>query len=150
AAFLRVGELLWQVSPQARTAFDAVIAALREGDVAKARVPALRLENVLKPTPLYQQGLTELTTNVQGRPVARFRDEPPPTSFGAPVPVSWVVHPILPQPVPTVATSLAITDFDGDEKPDLATVEKGQLVLRLGAQRTTSTWIFFVTIRRPP
>ncbi|HEV8241525.1 MAG TPA: FG-GAP-like repeat-containing protein [Thermoanaerobaculia bacterium] len=140
AAFLRVGELLWQVSPQARTAFDAVVAALKEGDVAKARVPALRLENVLKPTPLYQQGLTELTTNVQGRPVVRFRDEPPPTSFGAPAPLSWVVHSIAPRRTPEVPAAIAIADFDGDERPDFATVENAELVLRFGAQRSSSAW----------
>ena len=32
-----------------------VLAALESGDVAAARVPALRLENVLKPTPAYQR-----------------------------------------------------------------------------------------------
>jgi len=129
AGVLRVGELLWQASPQARTAFDAVRAALVEGDVAKARVPALRLENVLKATALYQQGLTELTSNVQGRPVTRFGDESPPTSFGAPVPVTFATHALAP-----AAQALAIADFDGDERADLAVVADGKLELRLAAR----------------
>ncbi len=140
AAFLRVGELLWQTGPQARTALDAVTAALKEGEVAKARVPALRLENVLKPTSLYQQGLTELTTNVQGRPVTRFRDEPPPQAFGAPVAVSWDAHSFSPTPKLPGAMAVAIADFDGDERADLATVQDAELLLRRGAQRSTVDW----------
>ena len=140
AAFLRVGELLWQTGPQARTALDAVVAALKEGEVAKARVPALRLENVLKPTSLYQQGLTELTTNVQGRPVTRFRDEPPTTAFGAPVAVSWDVHSFSPKPSLPGATAVAIADFDGDERPDLAMVVDAELLLRRSAHRSTVDW----------
>jgi tetratricopeptide (TPR) repeat protein len=139
-AFLRVGELLWQVGPQARTALDAVLAALEEGEVGKARVPALRLENVLKPTALYQRGLSELTTNVQGRPVLRFRDEPPPTAFGAPVPISWHAHAFPPAASRPGATALAIADFDGDERADLAIVEGGELLLRRGAQRSAADW----------
>ncbi|HEV8630709.1 MAG TPA: FG-GAP-like repeat-containing protein, partial [Thermoanaerobaculia bacterium] len=128
AAFLRLRELLWQVPPQARAALDPVIAALESGDVARARVPALRLENVLKPTALYQQGLRELSTGLQARPVTRFRDEPPPTTFGAPVPVTWAAHALGP-----AAAAVAVADFDGDERPDLAVVVAGRLELRLAA-----------------
>lgn len=140
AAMLRVGELLWQSSPQARAALEAVLTALKEGEVAKARVPALRLENVLKPTPLYQQGLGELTTNIQGRAVTRFRDEPPPAAFGAPVPISWVVHPLAAKDPGAVVTALVVADLDGDERADLATVEDERLTLRLGTQRSAAGW----------
>ncbi len=135
AAVLRLGELLWQTSPQARTALDSVRTALADGEVGKARVPALRLENVLKPTPLYQQGLTELTSTVQGRPVRRFRDEPPPQSFGAPLAVTWTVHTLAP-----AAAAAAVTDFDGDERPDLAAVIGGRLELWRGAVRSAAEW----------
>jgi hypothetical protein len=45
-----------------------------------ARVPAARLENVLRVTPLYQQSLAELSPGIQGEPVERFAAEPPPSS----------------------------------------------------------------------
>ena len=46
-----------------------------------------RLENVLKVSPMYQGSLRELSRGIQGVPVARFRDEPPPADFGPPLPV---------------------------------------------------------------
>ncbi|HEX9943742.1 MAG TPA: tetratricopeptide repeat protein, partial [Thermoanaerobaculia bacterium] len=52
-AFLRVRELAGTASPAASAALGPVMAALESGDVAAARVPAIRLENVLKPTAPY-------------------------------------------------------------------------------------------------
>src|SRR5438093_298837 len=55
-AFLRVRELIESApSPAATTVLGQVLTALEGNDLAAARVPAIRLENVLKPTPAYQQ-----------------------------------------------------------------------------------------------
>jgi tetratricopeptide (TPR) repeat protein len=50
AAFLRVGELLWQAPDGSERLHEAVVDALEGGDLAAARLPAQRLENVLKIT----------------------------------------------------------------------------------------------------
>ena len=78
-AFLRVRELIESApSPAAATVLGQVLTALEGNDLAAARVPAIRLENVLKPTPAYQQGLRELAPGILGNPVERFATEPPP------------------------------------------------------------------------
>ena len=128
AAFQRVGELLWQAPPAAATALEAVLAPLRGNEVAAARVPAVRLENVLKGAPLYQQGLTELTPGVLGRPLTRFRDEPAPAAFGDPLDVQWVVRPLGP-----AARAVAVADLDGDDRPDLVALAGERLETRLAA-----------------
>ncbi|HEY4593795.1 MAG TPA: FG-GAP-like repeat-containing protein, partial [Thermoanaerobaculia bacterium] len=127
-AFLRVRELVG-ISPPATAAAVAstlapVLTALESGDVATARVPAIRLENVLKPTPAYQAGLHELTTGLLGNPVERFVNEPLPSTFGDPVPVRFRAAPLAKGPVAWHA--LATGDFDGDNKPDLAWIEEGE------------------------
>lgn len=133
--FLRVRELLGPAPPPAAAATLApVLAALESGDVSTARVPAIRLENVLKPTPAYQQGLHELTTGLLGNPVERFVNEPPPSAFGDPVPVLFRAAPLAKGPV--AGRALAAGDFDGDGKPDLAWIEAGEkprLLLLKGA-----------------
>src|SRR4051794_14227308 len=128
AAFLRVRELVG-ISPPATAAAVAstlapVLTALESGDVATARVPAIRLENVLKPTPAYQAGLHELTTGLLGNPVERFVNEPPPSTFGDPVPVRFRAAPLAKGPV--AGRALTAGDFDGDNKLDLAWIEAGE------------------------
>ena len=71
-AYLRIRELAWQALPSAQEAVASVIDALEAGDVEAARRPAILLQNVLLVTPMFQGGLKELTTGVQGVPVARF------------------------------------------------------------------------------
>src|SRR4029077_9556755 len=50
-AFLRIRELIEPDAGPAAMVLGQALAALESGDVAAARVPAIRLENVLKPTP---------------------------------------------------------------------------------------------------
>jgi tetratricopeptide (TPR) repeat protein len=119
-AFLRVRELLDPAPPVQATALAAVLAALESGDVAAGRLPALRLENALKPTLMYQRDLKELSPNVLGLPVERFAAEPPPASWGDPVAVRFPAS--LLAAGATVGRALAVGDFDGDERPDLVRV----------------------------
>jgi len=134
-AYLRVRELLEPASPVQAGALAAVLAALESGDVASGRLPALRLENALKPTPTYQRDLKELAPNVQGFPVERFVAEPPPASWGDPVPVRFPAT--LLAGGATVGQALAVGDFDGDERPDVVRVAAGsppRLEVRLAAK----------------
>lgn len=124
-AFLRVRELLGGTPPPAAAAtLGPVLQALESADVAAARVPAIRLENVLKATPAYQQGLRELTPGILGIPVERFVAEPPPASFGDSMPVRFRAALLAKEPV--AGRALATGDFDADGKPDLAWVEAGE------------------------
>lgn len=121
-AFLRVRELLDPVPPVPAAALAAVLAALETGDVGSGRLPGLRLENALKPTPIYQRDLKELSPNVLGLPVERFAAEAPPASWGEPVPVRFPAT--LLAAGPTVGQALAVGDFDGDERPDVVRVAR--------------------------
>ncbi|HVS02330.1 MAG TPA: FG-GAP-like repeat-containing protein [Thermoanaerobaculia bacterium] len=133
-AFLRLGELLWQAPPIATTAFEQVETALAGGDLAAARVPAVRLENVLKVSPMYQQSLRELQMGIQGVPVTRFQGEPRPAAFGKPLQVSWVARPLA----AAAGRAVVAADFDGDQRPDLAWItgsgDDARLELRLASQ----------------
>ncbi|HKI00663.1 MAG TPA: FG-GAP-like repeat-containing protein [Thermoanaerobaculia bacterium] len=121
-AFLRVRELAGSASPAATAALGPVMTALESGEVAAARVPAIRLENVLKPTAPYQQSLKELSPGILGLPVERFATEPPPSSFGDPVPVRFQAASLAGGP----AAGLAVGDFDGDEKADVVWLKGGE------------------------
>jgi Tfp pilus assembly protein PilF len=124
-AFLRVRELVGPSPPPAvASTLAPVLAALESADVSTARVPAIRLENVLKPTPAYQAGLHELTTGLLGNPIERFASEPPSSTFGDPVPVRFRAAPLAKGPV--AGRALTAGDFDGDGKVDLAWIESGE------------------------
>lgn len=137
-AFLRVRELLWQAPEAATATLNQVLEALEKGEVPAARGPAARLENVLKPTPPYQQSLSELFPGVQALPVERFAQEPPPAEFGEPVPVRFRAVPLAGNA--TSGGALAAGDFDGDERPDLARVPAGGASPRLEIRRASSGW----------
>src|SRR5436305_1884914 len=113
ASYLRVREVLWQPPPAAGPALSDVLAALEKNDLAAARVPALRLENVLKATSMYQGSQHELTRGIQGVPVTRFRDEPPPADWGPPT--AGTPRPTrLDAPPGPPEAALTAADFDGD------------------------------------
>jgi len=123
-AFLRVAQLLWQVDPVAARALRMVNDALRQDDLESARVPAVRLENVLKISPMFRESLRELRTGIQGIPIKRFEDEPEPTAFGDPIEITFAASELDPRP--TAGRALATGDFDGDEKPDVARIRAGE------------------------
>ncbi len=128
-AFLRVRELSWQAPPITERVLEPLIEALEAGDLEKARVPALRLENVLKVTPMFQQGLRELTLGIQGVPVTRFVDEPERKAFGDPVPVTFHGSTI---DEAAATAGPVVADLDGDETPDVAWLVAGGLRVALG------------------
>ncbi len=137
AAFLRLRELSWQAPEVAEQLLAQILGALEAGDLEAARVPALRLENVLKVTSMYRESLRELATGIQGVPVTRFAGEPPPASFGDPVPVSYRGTAL--STAPTAGRALALGDFDGDRRPDLARVVAGAEP-RLEVRRAVGDW----------
>ncbi|HWM92178.1 MAG TPA: FG-GAP-like repeat-containing protein [Thermoanaerobaculia bacterium] len=123
-AVLRVREILGQAPPPAAASLDQLVKALEANDLAAARIPAVRLENVLKVTQLYQQSLSELSPGIQGLPVERFAGEPPPSSFGDPVPVKLRATRLAEGA--TAGRALAVGDFNGDGKMDVARVKGGE------------------------
>ena len=120
AAFLRVEQLLWQVQPIAHRALGMVTEALEGDDVAAARVPATRLENVLKVSAMYRESLRELKTGIQGIPIKHFLDEPEIDAFGDPLAIDLAGSRLDARP--TAGRALAVGNFDGDDKPDLARI----------------------------
>jgi tetratricopeptide (TPR) repeat protein len=135
-AFLRVKEILWQAPPSAVASLDQLLEALEENNLEAARIPAVRLENVLKVSPLYQQSLRELSLGIQGIPVEGFAGEPPATSFGDPLPVRFRGAPMA----EGATVALAAGDFDNDGKTDIARIvsrERPHLELRRGGPQAT-------------
>lgn len=135
AVFLRVEQLLWQVDPIATRALGMVTDALAGDDLSAARVPATRLENVLKVSAMYRESLRELKTGIQGIPIRHFLDEPAIDAFGEPLDVTLAGTRLDERP--TAGRALAVGNFDADGKPDLARIRAqeggGVLEIRLAA-----------------
>jgi tetratricopeptide (TPR) repeat protein len=132
AAFLRIRELIWQAPQAAQDLLGQIVAALEAGDVAGARVPALRLENVLKVTPMFRGSQLELDVGIQGDPLFRFRDEGGAASFGEPLQVTFASERLSDRPA---HPGVAVGDFNGDGKTDYAWLARGaaaSLRVRLG------------------
>jgi tetratricopeptide (TPR) repeat protein len=119
-SFLRIRELLWQAPPAAETLVTQILDALEANDLAAARVPGLRLENVLKITAMYREGLRELTMGIQGMPLELFRDEPAATALGRPAEVRFRGQALTGKPGGGLA--VVVADLDGDQKSDVAWV----------------------------
>ena len=123
AAFLRVRELIWQAPDAAQQLLEQIIGALEAGDVAAARVPALRLENVLKITPMFRGSQLELDVGIQGDPIFGFASQAGAESFGEPLLVSFQGGDISTEPA---HPGLATGDFNGDGRTDYAWLERGE------------------------
>ncbi|MEM8963868.1 MAG: tetratricopeptide repeat protein, partial [Acidobacteriota bacterium] len=139
--FNRIQELLWQAPPLAARAFDMVETALEGEDVSEVRVPALRLENVLKVTPMFRENLRELRTGIQGLPIERFRDEPQPTAFGEPLDIRFTTTSLDSTPL----LAVAVGDLDADGTSDVVTASSDKLTIRLA----TDTWQATTTLPLP-
>lgn len=128
--FLRVQELLWQAPPIAERALGMVTDALKGDDLSAARVPAVRLENVLKVSPMFRESLRELKTGIQGIPLRDLVGEPEPTSFGEPLDLRFAATVLDTRA--TAGRALATGDFDDDGRADLARIRAdGKLEIRL-------------------
>ncbi|HEX9638564.1 MAG TPA: FG-GAP-like repeat-containing protein [Acidobacteriota bacterium] len=68
ALYQAVREIVWDADQRLRGFLDQVIT---EGDAAAPRAAAF-VENLLKASPRYQQGIAELQTNIIGLPVLEF------------------------------------------------------------------------------
>lgn len=118
-AYLRLRELAWQGPAAIDQTLSEVLEALEKDQLEEARIPAQRLENVLKITPMFQQSQRELTLGIQGVPVLRFEGEPPPKDFGPPAEVTFRARKESREPSPdTGPDALAAADLDGDGRPD--------------------------------
>jgi hypothetical protein len=117
SAFLRVRELIWQAPDAAQQLLGQIIAALESGDTAAARVPALRLENVLKITPMFRGSQLELDVGIQGNPLFRFRGESGAVSFGDPLEIEFRGKQLSDR---AGHGAIAVGDFNGDGKSDVA------------------------------
>jgi hypothetical protein len=113
-----------------------VLEALESGEPGAARTPAQRLANVLVVTPMYQQGLRELAIGIQGVPVERFDDEAEPSDFGEGVEVLLAHAPIAESAL--AGRALAVGDFDGDRRADVAWIGDGLLRLLLSGRGAIS------------
>ncbi|MEM7349921.1 MAG: tetratricopeptide repeat protein, partial [Acidobacteriota bacterium] len=135
AVYLRVGQLLWQVEEIATRALGMVTTALEGDDLSAARVPAQRLENVLKVSAMYRESLRELKTGIQGIPIHHFVDEAPTETFGEPLDIELAGTALDSRA--TAGRALAVGNFDADGKPDLARIREdeagGVLEIRLAA-----------------
>jgi Tfp pilus assembly protein PilF len=135
--FLRVKEVIWQAPPAASTLLEQIFAALETGDFEAARVPSLRLENVVKISPMFKEGLRELSPGIQGVPLTHFRDEPATDAFGEPIAVRFSTTAI--SETGTTPGGLALGDFDGDQQTDwarLASTDPVTLEIWLSADRS--------------
>lgn len=129
-AYLRIRELIWQAPPGADRLVDTVLDKLAENDFEGARVPSLRLENVLKVTAMYRESLRELQTGIQGIPLKALRDEPPVATFGSPAEVTFAAGALAEATAESgPARDLALANLAGDERPEVVRLAGGAVSL---------------------
>ena len=131
-SFLRVRELVWRTPGLPQQQVALVLEALERNDLEAAGRPAFIVENVLKQEAMFQNSLRELTTGIQGVPVARFVDEPEQRTFGAASAIRFRGSTL--DPTAGSGRALVVADLDGDSRPDIARVSTGDrsvLELRL-------------------
>jgi tetratricopeptide (TPR) repeat protein len=120
AVYLRIRELIWQAPHGADRLLGQILDGLEEGETESLRSSALRLENVLKITPMYKEGLRELSSGIQGIPLERFRNEPDTTSWGPTNRISFVPRQLAREG--NVGAALAFGDLDGDENAEISRI----------------------------
>jgi tetratricopeptide (TPR) repeat protein len=123
AVYLRVNELIWQAPRGADTLLERILDGLEAGELESLRSSALRLENVLKITPMYKEGLRELSSGIQGIPLLALRNESPRSTWGDPVEVNFRGRRLTDRA--NIDAALAFGDIDGDESPEIARVTGG-------------------------
>ncbi len=134
ATYLRVGELLWQAPPLARTTFEPLEAALE-----KTTWPPPRCRPPGSKRAQGQPDVPREPARAQNRhpghsAAPQLQGEPPARAFGELLQISFVAHPL--DPAPAGGRALAAGDFDQDGKPDLAWIKaSGELEFRLAAKR---------------
>ncbi len=138
AAFLRVEQLVWQGDEMANRALEMVKDALKGDDVSQARVPAIRLSNVLKVTAMHRESQRELKTGIQGIPIFDFLGQPVIDAFGDPVKVEFAGTRLDERP--NSGRALATGDFDGDGKADLARIRQDAKTATLEVRRAEGGW----------
>ena len=124
AAYLRVRELMWQAPRGGDRLMEQIVDGLEAADLEAIRSPTMRLENVLKISSMYKEGLRELSSGIQGAPIFTFRNEPALSEWGRPVPVTFRALPLATEPL--AGESLIAGDLSGDEQPDIAYISGGE------------------------
>jgi hypothetical protein len=124
SVYLRILDLIWQAPRGGDQLLDRILEGLEAGELESLRSSALRLENVLKITPMYKEGLRELSSGIQGIPILTFRNEAPATDWGKPAAVSFQALQISDNA--NADAALAVGDLDGDELPEIARIVAGE------------------------
>jgi Flp pilus assembly protein TadD len=128
--YLRLGQLLWKEETKLKRAYDPLMKALEEGDLAAARQPSMLLGNGIVSSAMFKAGRIELSDGLQGMPILRFNDEPATESFGDGIATAFAGSEISDQP--SSGRGLAAVDLDGDGTIDIARTTKDAVELRFG------------------
>ena len=118
------------------------IDAIKQGDLKLATRNMRIFENVHRASPRYQQGISELVTDILGHPIETFspgfkaritmkQSEPIAVDF---VDVTDQIGLTDVESVPTSSTDVSLIDFDGDGNLDLYTTLTGMLFRNTGGK----------------
>jgi len=135
--FLRLRELSWQFDRASKPVLTVLGEGLINGNLEPLPGEAIRLENLLRSSGLYQQALSDLRIGIRGIPLTRFVNEPDLRSSEPAQLVPFRFHSI--DTGAGLPAALAVGDLDGDQLPDLLRVlastadRSPQLEVRLAA-----------------